>query len=172
MRNYSWSGVFIRDGAVLILTSVLTFVAVDNSDFYGRYSQPPTSCSNASRQEILSFFLVLSLAIALVEGLNWVGWFVKRNLALRSNSGVSQPVLDPLYGVDMLLPKGWMGLVSGVALLLAAYGLHGPSPCVPAAYGTIPGRYFAGALTLAYGLLVLTQACLDFAWEFSRKQSK
>jgi hypothetical protein len=158
MAIHSWPGVFVRDGAVLLLTGVLTFVAVDNSDFYGRYNQPPTSCSNASWQEILSFFLVLTLAIAFVEGLNWVGWLVKRSLALRSNSGVSRPELDPLYGIDMFLPKGWMGLAFGLALLLAAYELHGPSPCAPAAYSTTPGRYFAGALTLAYGLLVLTQA--------------
>jgi hypothetical protein len=53
---------------------VLTIVAADNSEFYGRYSEAPTSCSNASWQEILSFFLVLSLATAFVEGLNWVGF--------------------------------------------------------------------------------------------------
>jgi hypothetical protein len=172
MGKYGWPVVFVRDGSVLLLTGVLTILAVDNTDFYGRYNQPPTSCSNASWQEILPFFLVLSLAIAFVEGLNWVGWLVKRNLAMRSNSSVSQPQLDPFYGVDLLLPKGWMGLALGLALLLAVYRFHGPSLCVPAAYSTTPGRYFAGALTLAYGLLLLTQYCFDLRWKFIAARSK
>jgi hypothetical protein len=172
MRNYGWPAIFVRDGAVLLLTGVLTFVAVDNTDFVGRYNQPPTHCSNASWQEILSFFLVLSLSIAFVEGLNWVGWLVKRNLVLRSDSVDSQTEIDPIYGIDMLLPKGWIGLSLCLGLLFTAYGLHGPSPCVPAAYNTTPGHYFAGALALAYGLLLLCQACLDLAWKFSTARSK
>jgi hypothetical protein len=172
MRKYGWPVVFVRDGAVLLLTGVLTIVAVDNTDFYGRYDQPPTSCSNASWQEILSFFLVLSLAVAFVEGLNWVGWRIKRNLVLRSDSGDPQTKRDALNGIDMFLPNGWIGLAWSLALLLTAYGLHGPSLCVPAAYRITPGRYIAGTLTLAYGLLVLTQSCFDFAWKFVASQPK
>jgi len=105
--------------------------------------------------------------MAFVEGLNWVGWRVKRNLALRSNSVVSRPELDPLDGIDLFFPDGWSGLVLGVGLLFVAYRLHGPSPCVSATYST-PGRYVGGALILAYGLLLLVQRCLDLAWKFGR----
>jgi len=108
------------------------------------------------------------LAMAFVEGLNWFGWLVKRNLALRSNSVVSRPELDPLDGIDLFFPDAWSGLVLGVGLLFVAYRLHAPSPCASATYSSTPGRYVGGALILAYGLLLLVQACLDLAWKFGR----
>jgi hypothetical protein len=172
MRNYGWPAIFARDGTVLLFAAAFTFLATDNTRDSGFYVplQPP--CSNAGWHEVLSFFLVLSLSIALLEGLNWVGWLVKRNRVLRSDPIVSQTEIDPIYGIDMLLPRGWIGLALGLGLLLTAYGLHGPSPCVPAAYSTTPGRYIAGALALAYGLLLLTQTCFDLAWKFTSARSK
>ena len=172
MQNYGWPAVFVRDGAVLTVAGAFTFLATDNtrqSEFYIPL-QPP--CSNAGWKEILSFFLVLSLSIAFVEGVNWLGWRIKMNRAFRSESDVSWTEINSLSAIDMLLPNGWIGLALGIALLLTVYVLHGPSPCVSAALSTTPGRYLVGALSLAYGLLLLTQVCFALAWKFSAARAK
>ncbi len=173
MRDYGWPRVFVRDGAVLFLAGAYILLATDNArDYPATYIplQPP--CSNAGWHEFLSFLLGLGLAIAFVECLNWVGWRLKRNLAKRSTSNMSPLEPNPLEGIDLLLPDGWLGLLLGTIFLwIAVYRLHGPNPCVPATYGSTPGGYLAGALTLAYALLALTQACFDLAWKFSRVRS-
>jgi hypothetical protein len=172
MQNYGWPAVVVRDGAVLAFAGAFTFLATDNtrqSEFYIPL-QPP--CSNAGLKEILSFFLVLSLSIAFIEGLNWLGWRLKRIRLLRSDFVVSRTEITPLSCIDMLLPNGWIGLSLGIGSLFTAYVLHGPSPCVSVAYSTTPGRYVVGALALAYGLLLLTHICFDLAWKFNAARAK
>jgi hypothetical protein len=158
MVGYGWSRILFRDAMVLLAVALFTFTAVDGGDS----PLPPPACSNAGWQEIVPFFLVLSAAIALIEGLNWLSWFMSRNLPIRGVFIRSQTQPEPTTGVDLLVPDGWIGAVLGFGLLFLTYRLHGPSPCKPNLGN--PRVYLAGAFTLGYGLLVLAEVGLNVAW--------
>jgi len=91
---------------------------------------------------------MLSVAVALVESLNWVGWFINRDGGLRTESG--QP------GGDLFIPNGWAGPAFALGLLAVAYVLLRPNLCEPLRLATMSLRDFVGTLTLTYGLLILT----------------
>jgi hypothetical protein len=107
-------------------------------------------CPNPDWHLVASFLVVLSLAVALVESLNWVGWFITRDSALPTE--LKQP------GGDLLVPNGWTGPALAIGLLAVAYVLRRPNLCEPLQFGTMSLREFVGTLSLAYGLLILTQS--------------
>jgi hypothetical protein len=110
----------------------------------------PPPCPNLGWHFVASFFVVLSLAVALVESLNWVGWFITRGGGLRTE--LVQP------GGDLFIPNGWAGPALTLGLLAVAYVLLRPNLCEPLRLATMSKRDYVGTLTLAYGLLILTQA--------------
>jgi hypothetical protein len=170
MLGYDWPRVLFRDGMVLVFVALLTLSTVGGFD--SDLPRPP--CSYAGWREILPFFLVLSAAVALVEGLNWVTWLISRNLPMRGDSIRLQTQLDPTSGFDLLVPAGWIGVVMSFGLLFLTYRLHAPNPCRPPDFGN-PEVYLAGAFTLGYGLLILFETGFDVAsrirdWIDGRKQ--
>jgi hypothetical protein len=119
-------------GAVLIIFMVL-----------GNEATPPqlAPCPNFNWHLVASFFVVLSLAIAIVESMNWVGWFITRHPVKPTEIG--KP------GGDLLVPNGWTGPGLAVALLAVAYVLRRPNLCEPLHFHTIALGDFAGTLSLA-----------------------
>jgi len=85
-----------------------------------------------------------------VESLNWVGWFITRDRALPTE--LEQP------GGDLFIPSGWAGPALALGLLAVAYILRRPNLCEPLHFATVSLPDFLGTLSLAYGLLILTQA--------------
>lgn len=133
-----------------ILLTIFTFFGYD---YVPRALAP---CPNPAWQDIASFFIVLSLGVALVEGLNLVGWLVTHDSARLANFEVPRSKSEPSNG-DLLIPRGWTGLVLGLVLLITPYVLHAPSQCEPLESGRISFRFFLGTLMLAYGLLLVGQ---------------
>ena len=126
--------------------------------FFGYDYLPPAlaPCPSPAWQNAVSFFMTLCLGVALVEGLNWVGWLITRNLARPAGFEFSKSEPDPSRR-DLFIPGGWTGLALGVVLLITPYALHDPSQCEPLRFGTISFRFVLGALMIAYGLLLVGQ---------------
>jgi len=159
---YGWPRVLVRDGIVLFFVGVLTMTVTDTPD--DGLAPPP--CGNSDWQQILSFFLALSVAIVIAEGLNWLAWSVSRYMRRKSDSSFPQTDRDMVAGVDLLFPLGWGGAVLGAGLLFLSHMLYGPSPCKPA---KLDIRYLAAAFTLGYGLLVVTAVGLDIALKYTNR---
>jgi hypothetical protein len=113
---------------------------------FGRRFAP---CPDADWHFVSSFFVMFSLALALLESLTWIGWFIARNRAV-------PPELTKPAG-SLLIPSGWAGQGLAFGFLALAYVLR-PNFCEPFHYATISLRDFVGILSLAYGLLILIQA--------------
>jgi hypothetical protein len=157
---YGWVRVFIRDGIILFFAGIFTMTVADVPDA----SPPSPPFCEADWRQILSFFLVLSAAIAIVEALNSLAWSVSRRR--KTDSMFPQTDRETTTGIDPLVPVGWAGAALGLGLLFLTYLLHGPSPCKPA---ILDSRYLAGAFTLGYGLVALTTAGLDIAWQYANR---
>jgi hypothetical protein len=125
---------------------LITFIVLGND------VTPPrlAPCPSLDWQDVTSFLVALSFAIAFVESLNWVGWLITRDQALTADS--ERP------GGNLLIPSGWAGPGLAVGLIAVAYVLRRSNLCEPLHFATISLRDFVGTLSLAYGLLILTQA--------------
>lgn len=86
---------------------LITFIVAGNE------VTPPrlAPCPNIDWHFVAPFFVVLPLSVALVESLNWVGWYIARDRA--------QPTELMQPGGDLLIPGGWTGPALG----------FGPSSC-------------------------------------------
>jgi hypothetical protein len=111
---------------------------------------PTIDLHNIDWHFVASFFVVMFLAIALVESLNWVGWLITRDQA--------QAAEPERPGGDLLIPSGWAGPGLAFGLLVVSYVMRRPNLCEPFRLATMSVRDFVGILALAYGLLILTQA--------------
>jgi hypothetical protein len=145
MLQYEWR--LVRTRYVIAMLSGELFITfmVWGAEGTARHFAP---CPNFDWHSVASFFVVLSLAIALIESLNWVGWFITRDEGLRTELEQS--------GGDLFIPNGWAGPALALGLLAVAYVLRRPNPCEPLRLATMSLRDFVGTLTLAYGLLILT----------------
>jgi hypothetical protein len=161
MSKYEWRRVRSRDSYAMILGIGLITLAV-----IGAPDTPPlfAPCPNADWRTVTSFFVVLALAFGFVEGLNWVGWLITQNLARPASFEVPRSESERHFG-DLLIPRGWTGLGLGIGLLVVAYAMHGPSPCQTFHFANVSFRDVAGALTLAYGLLVISQTGRNIDWK-------
>ena len=145
MPRYEWRLVRTRY-AIAMLSGLLfnTFI-VWGTDSTARHFAP---CPNFDWHSVASFFVVLSLDIALIESLNWVGWLIMRDGGLRTELEQS--------GGNLFIPNGWAGPALALGLLAVAYALRRPNLCEPLRLSAISLGDFVGTLTLAYGLLILT----------------
>jgi hypothetical protein len=107
-------------------------------------------CPDLDWRFVLSSLVVLSLAVAIVETLNWVGWLITRDRAL--------PIELEQLGGGLFIPSGWVGPALALGLLVVAYGLRRPNLCEPLDFTAMTLRDFVSTLTLAYGLLIICEA--------------
>lgn len=149
MPGYAWRLVRSRCAIAMLCSIFLITWLVLGSKFilFGRRFAP---CPDADWHFVASFFVVFSLALALLESLTWIGWFVARDRAI-------PPELAKPAG-SLFNPSGWTGLGLAFGLLAVAYVLRRPDFCEPFHLATISLRDFVGILSFAYGLLVLIQA--------------
>jgi len=127
--------------------------------FLGDGYLPPrlAPCPGTSWQDVASFFIVISIGMTFIEGLNWAAWWITCDLRERSNS---EGDTETLRG-DLVIPGGWIGLAFGLILLIVPYVLHDPSQCEQFYSGKVSVRYFVGALMLSYGALLVGQLFRD-----------
>lgn len=151
MLGHDWRRIRNRDGYALGLGVLLTTYTFFGYDYLPWALAP---CPNPAWQDVASFFIVLSLGVALVEGLNWVGWLITRDSSRPANFEVPRSESEPSRR-DLLIPRGWTGLALGLILLIIPYVLHDPGQCAPVRLGRISFPYFVGAFMLAYGLLLV-----------------
>ncbi len=145
MPKYKWQLVRTRYAIAMLSSALLiTFMVLG----YEGTPRELALCPNFDWHSVASFFVMLSVAVALVESLNWVGWFINRDGGLRTELG--QP------GGDLFIPNGWAGPAFALGLLAVAYVLLRPNLCEPLRLATMSLRDFVGTLTLTYGLLILT----------------
>jgi hypothetical protein len=131
---------------MLLGVLLITFIVLGND------ATPPrlAPCPSLDWQDVTSFLVALSLAIAFVESLNWLRWLITRDRVLPAES--DQP------SGDLLIPSGWAGPGLTLGLIAMAYVLRRPNLCEPLHFATMSLRDFVGTLSLAFGLLILAQA--------------
>jgi hypothetical protein len=153
MLGHDWRLIRNRDAYALGLGVLLTMFTYSGSD----YTPPALApCSNAGWQNEASFFIALCLGVALVEGVNWVGGLITRDMARSANFEVPRSESE-ISGSDLLIPAGWTGLTLGLVLLIMPYIMFDPNQCEPLRFGRLSVRYVVGALAVAYGLLLMGQ---------------
>jgi hypothetical protein len=133
--------------------AMLCGVVLINFIVYGHPNEgaPPLSpCPNLDWRFVVSSLVVLSLAIAIVETLNWVGWFITRDQAL--------PIELEQLGGGLFIPSGWFGPVFVFGLLVVAYVLRRPNLCEPLDFTVMTWRDLVSTLTLAYAFLIMSEA--------------
>jgi hypothetical protein len=145
MPKYEWR--LVRTRYVIAMLSGVLLITLIYLGPEGT-QQRLAPCPNIDWHFFTSFFIVLSLAIAVVESLNWGGWFITRDGGLRTELG--QP------GGELFIPNGWAGPALALGLLAVTYVLRRPTLCEPLRLTTMSLRDFVATLTLAYGLLILT----------------
>ncbi len=138
-QKFDWKRALFRYCFVLGLVLVLTIsVAVGAGE---GIPDPSGPCFNPGLLETSSFLLVLPVAMAIVEGVNWAAWAFGRR-------------------VDLLFPTGRIGTAWGLGLLFLWFELRGPTPCRVPDNGFLGGEYLIGALLLGWGLLALFEVAL------------
>jgi hypothetical protein len=152
MPKYEWRRVRSRDTlAMLWGVFLITFIVLGNDATPPQLAPCPTIDShNIDWHLVGSFFVVMFLGIAFVESLNWIGWLIKQHQAIAAES--ERP------SGDLLIPNGWAGPGLAFGLLFVSYIMRRPNLCEPLRFATMSLRDFVGILSLAYGLLILTQA--------------
>jgi len=149
MPEYAWRLVRSRCAIALLCCIFLITLLLLGGKYilFGRRFAP---CPDADWHFVVSFIVMFSLALALLESLTWIVWFIARDRAV-------PPELAKPAG-SLFIPSGWTGLGLAFGLLVMAYVLRGPNFCEPFHFATISLRDSVGILSLAYGLLILIQA--------------
>ena len=147
MREYGWRLVWRRDTlAVILAACVIGFMVYGSNEAPDPHRGP---CLDSDWHFVASFFVVVSLAVALLEFVNWAGWLITRDRTLPSESETP--------GALLFIPGGWGGPVLALGLLVVAYALRRPNLCESFHIATMSLRDFTGVLSLSYGLLIMAQ---------------
>src|ERR1700686_5192929 len=102
MLGHDWRWIRNRDGYALGFGILLTIFTFFGYDYLPRALAP---CPNPAWQDVASFFIALSLGVALVEGLNFLGWLVTRDSARLAKFEVSRSGSESSR-CDLLIPRG------------------------------------------------------------------
>jgi hypothetical protein len=150
MFRPEWRRIRGRDTYALGFGVLLTLYMFGPSDYLPPALAP---CPNSAWQDDVSFFVVLSCGVALVEVLNWL---FARNPA----------------GDDLLMPRGWTGVTLGLLLLVAPYVIHNPDRCELWHLGKISLGFVLSTVALAYGLVLVGQVIQDINTKVSRQKPR
>jgi hypothetical protein len=148
MPEYAWRSVGIRF-AVALLCGIFLITVLTLGPHSFTLQRQLAPCPSADWHFVISFIIVFSLALALVESLNWLGWFITRDWAAPS---------DLMKSLSSLLrPGGWPSFVLVFSLLAIAFFLRSSDFCEPFHFGPTSFRDFVAVFFLAYGVFILIQ---------------